>query len=146
MLVVPGNLSRPSLNIVSCVRWRPGPCDEWKVVHRLLMIGIVTCQCSKKLNIFSKPTLQDMQQTFSFCGAVSLLSRASPRLRVLVVQVLGRQLERLVLLDLVWFSVDGLADSFQVAGSHLGLYMTCTIQCALQTNALQYLEQLLDSF
>ena len=72
------------------------------MVHRLLMIGIVTC--SKKFNIFFKPTLQDMQQTFSFCGAVSLLLRASPRLRVLVVQVLGRQLEQL-LLDLVWFSV-----------------------------------------
>ena len=70
------------------------------------MTGIVTCL---KINIFSKPTLQDIKRTSSFCGAVSLLLTASPWLRLLVVVK-----NVALLLDFVWFSV-GLA---VFAGSH----------------------------
>ena len=59
----------------------PSTTDDWD------------CDLFKKSqNRFSKPIPQDMQHTFSFCGAVSLQLTASPWLRRIVVsQVLGEE-------------------------------------------------------
>lgn len=84
VLVLPDILGRLRLNIVGGIRedrdlrrvkGGPSTADDWD------------CDLSKKLNIFSKPTLQDIQHTFTFCGVVPLLLTAHPRLRILEVQV-----------------------------------------------------------
>ena len=101
VLVFLGILGRPRLNIVGSVwRW-PGPAASGRWSIDSWWLGLWPVQ---KKSIFSMPIPQNMQHTFSFCGAVFLLT-ANPWLRN---QRYHRCLVKKVaqLLGLVWLFVE----------------------------------------